>query len=419
MNTIEAKFRIVTPMFLGGADQGVADGIRPPSVKGALRFWWRALNWGNFQQKYPENQATALQKLNEEEARLFGAAKDENKKTGGQGCFLLSIVPPEKAFQHTLKDQVHSDFANNDASRYLAYGLVTGFYSKKTERKAGQLERDCLNENQFFTVKLLFRGDIESSIREALIAFGLLGGLGNRVRHGMGCIALETMTIADHEPWVAPTTLQDYKNKIEEIIPKNTLATDLPPFSAFSIRSRIDSLFCQKTAFQVLEDFGRAMLFYRSWGKDNKVLREDSEKNFQNDHDWSKASFFRCKKETPSWKKEFPDIPYDYHPQRVMFGLPHNYGKPKQQQVTPATKKRRSSPLLFHVHPLAEGNYIGLSILLKSDFLPVGEQINAGGTCVTANIDWLVLTDFLDGNDAKGNKRFPDAKRLHLIGDES
>ncbi len=48
MEKLEATFRIVTPMFIGGADQTPSDGIRPPSVKGALRFWWRALNWGRF-----------------------------------------------------------------------------------------------------------------------------------------------------------------------------------------------------------------------------------------------------------------------------------------------------------------------------------------------------------------------------------
>jgi CRISPR-associated protein Cmr1 len=49
MTVVTARFQIVTPMFLGGAGQK-AEGIRPPSVKGALRFWWRALNWGRFRQ---------------------------------------------------------------------------------------------------------------------------------------------------------------------------------------------------------------------------------------------------------------------------------------------------------------------------------------------------------------------------------
>ena len=48
---ITASLEIVTPMFLGGAaTTEVADAIRPPSIKGALRFWWRALNWSRVYQ---------------------------------------------------------------------------------------------------------------------------------------------------------------------------------------------------------------------------------------------------------------------------------------------------------------------------------------------------------------------------------
>ena len=50
MNTLEATYRIVTPMFIGDAEQK-ATSLRPPSIKGALRFWWRALNWKSYLQK--------------------------------------------------------------------------------------------------------------------------------------------------------------------------------------------------------------------------------------------------------------------------------------------------------------------------------------------------------------------------------
>ncbi len=59
MKTIEASFEIVTPMFISGADD-VAD-LRPPSIKGALRFWWRALHWGQcLQEAGNKEEALAL-----------------------------------------------------------------------------------------------------------------------------------------------------------------------------------------------------------------------------------------------------------------------------------------------------------------------------------------------------------------------
>jgi len=73
MKEIKAIYRIVTPMFIGGANQDPSDGIRPPSFKGALRFWWRALNWGKFYHECRDKKK-ALQALHQEELRLFGSA---------------------------------------------------------------------------------------------------------------------------------------------------------------------------------------------------------------------------------------------------------------------------------------------------------------------------------------------------------
>ncbi|HPU57120.1 MAG TPA: type III-B CRISPR module RAMP protein Cmr1, partial [Verrucomicrobiota bacterium] len=46
MKTLTATYRIVTPMFLGGANPESQAELRISSIKGALRFWWRALMWG-------------------------------------------------------------------------------------------------------------------------------------------------------------------------------------------------------------------------------------------------------------------------------------------------------------------------------------------------------------------------------------
>ncbi len=43
MKTIEFECETITPMFLAGAD-GKTPELRPPSIKGLMRFWWRAIN---------------------------------------------------------------------------------------------------------------------------------------------------------------------------------------------------------------------------------------------------------------------------------------------------------------------------------------------------------------------------------------
>jgi len=96
MQKIEAQFEIVTPMFIGDAEQNATE-ISPSSVKGALRFWWRALNWGRFLEQ-AGNEAKALQLLHRQEVMLFGGLPEKIKddetskeKQIGQGEFLLRV----------------------------------------------------------------------------------------------------------------------------------------------------------------------------------------------------------------------------------------------------------------------------------------------------------------------------------------
>ena len=392
--TLEATFRIVTPMFIGGADQSPSDGIRPPSVKGALRFWWRALNWGRFCQNHKDT-AEALCELHEEETQLFGnAAQEKNgKQTGGQGQFLLTVQSDK--MKCTDKGSVHTKFATHDAARYLGYGLMVPFTSTNRDtnvkKPAGQLDRGCVDEDQRFTVKLLFRDGVDATIQEALIALGLLGGLGSRSRHGMGSLSLESLRKEGESVWPTPTSRDAYIKAIHDLLTGKRTATSPPPYTAFGDQARVDVLLEEDTPYKVLDGFGRGELMYRSWGKNEKVLGQLSEKRFKPDHDWGKNI----------------SRPAGFHPQRVVFGLPHNYGKAPLTHVNPEKQNRRASPLLFHVHALDGKTFVGASVLLPATFLPKDEKINAGGTYVPAKIEWNLLTEFLDGKDTAGKLRFP------------
>ena len=66
---ITLKCEVITPMFLTGAD-GTTPELRPPSIKGALRFWWRALN-GHL----------PLEELKKREGKIFGDTQNRSKIT--------------------------------------------------------------------------------------------------------------------------------------------------------------------------------------------------------------------------------------------------------------------------------------------------------------------------------------------------
>lgn len=408
---IEATYRIVTPMFIGDADQQ-ATGISPQSVKGALRFWWRALNWGRIrsQEKFKTDEL-ALSELHRQEAFLFGSSMDEKKERSGQSCFLLSVSHSDK-LNITVKDSIHQAFSKCNFARYLAYGLMEPFRNNKKNRDAAELDRDCINENQLFTVKLVFHSEPDSSLIDALKTIGLLGGLGSRSRHGMGSIALEKIAykkadVDTAEIYHAPSNLNEYQAAVNALFSASQLelVTSLPPFTAFSSASRVEILVRGSTAYQTLDNFAEKMLVYRSWGRGGNLnggLKSD--KNFEDDHDW--------------YREKNPELPEDFHPRRVVFGLPHNYDREThhvipEPEVGSSGEGRRASPLLFHVHKIHDSSYVGVAIYLPATFLPTNKRIMANLRSVPQKIDWEVITNFLDG---KGGKKYFPNKTIILSG---
>jgi len=79
-----------------------------------------------------------------------------------------------------------------------------------------------------------------------------------------------------------------------------------------------------------------------------------SERNFKHDHDLMKQSVGARRS----------------HPQRIAFGLPHNYGKGASNEVAPdGHLDRRASPLFIHIHQCGVRPVAVLSFL-PACFLP-------------------------------------------------
>ncbi len=222
--TLTATYKIITPMFIGDAEQK-ASWISPMSFKGALRFWWRALAWGRIRSK-PEyhSDELALKQLHHEEAELFG---DTDK---GRGKIAIKIAQPKIK---TLTDWPPNS-ANNPSS-YLAYGITA---SGSVEKNNYEPHRQAIQENVDFDIELITANDISEQqiqhIETALKALGLFGGLGSRSRRANGCTQLTKLNNQDY----LITNYEDYQQKVGTILQKFSNTT-LSPYSAFSK----DSLF--------------------------------------------------------------------------------------------------------------------------------------------------------------------------------
>ena len=164
-----------------------------------------------------------------------------------------------------------------------------------------------------------------------------------------------------------------------------------------------------ESALRLLDRIGREMVRYRSWGNKGKVLGGiPREPNFQADHDLMRV-------------KPVPAELRNLHPQRIAFGLPHNYGQKPQDQVEPADSKldRRASPLFVHIHQAEGSPPIGVLTFLPSMFLPeTRDAISVGGKQVALQTKdfWKPVMNFLDRLlSPSGRKEFIASDRIEEV----
>ena len=307
-NALTATYNIVTPMFIGDAEQNATD-ISPASIKGALRFWWRALNWGRIREMVSCDEL-ALMLLHKQEGELFGSSADNGKAAK----FTLRIVEPEKIRKSSQRDWPKG---GNDSSGYLGMGL---WESGSSEKGNYQAHREYIAENQVFTIHLIYSElakELKESLEDMLIAWGLLGGLGSRARRAFGSVALKTLNKQSYEFKDKNT----YQLAVQKLFKKYRLEnTKQPPFSALCSDSRFS-------------------------------LNDSLSENARSAHAKLGSAF-----------KEYRGQPSDLRGStKRVFGLP----------LTGATKAeedaRRASPLFFHIHPISH-QFVSSILYMPANF---------------------------------------------------
>lgn len=372
LHKLTAEFIINTPLFMSGADQEQAE-LRVSSIKGAIRFWWRTLMYSQFTGNTPEEKIAAMKAM---EDKLFGSTRVQSK-------ILFSLhdetVPPVRDLP-----EAKNKTASALGMRYLGYGVL------ETD---GTPNRDFI-KNGKFTLRLLSKEPIEESIINAIKIFGLIGGLGSRSRKGYGSITLESLK--GKECWAAPPDYENYTKEIKELLNKSQDCKSMPEITSFYKETEVFYLGENTKATEILGCYGLMMMHYRSAGvagvvndysHDGPPVKVfDSENRFKDDHDWYRVD---------GWRAKHPD----FHPERIVFGLPHNYHKKEIHHVESAAYERRASPLFFHIHKLGDNKYAAIAVIMKSVFLPDndGKEIMAGNTSVPLAIDatYSKLSDFL------------------------
>lgn len=164
---IVLEYEVLTPMYMGDAD--LADGVlRPPSFKGLLRFWFRAVA--------PDYVA--------QEAAIFGG-------TSGQSRFLLRVRELQCSvwkWDNRLVARLDSGQGKETRNglRYLGYPFDS--------RLQKGMEREAIGPGSRFALEIVFPVPASQQERRAVLAaawlLGHVGGAGSRSRRGFGSLAL-------------------------------------------------------------------------------------------------------------------------------------------------------------------------------------------------------------------------------------
>lgn len=144
MYTVKFHLKTITPVFMYGAD-GETPELRTQSIKGMMRFWWRAIH-----------SDIDIKELKKQEKKIFGGVGTKNSQ---KSKFTLHILKSEKEYN------------------LFKYSPVPHKHFKKIAIKPG---------NQFVLSIKSTDDSILEIAKDTFIISTILGGFGQRARRGFG-----------------------------------------------------------------------------------------------------------------------------------------------------------------------------------------------------------------------------------------
>ncbi len=248
---IELELEVLTPAFISGANQKAVD-LRAASIRGLLRWWWRATVGNTF---------TSAEKLLQQESEIFGSAE---KRLKSRIAVEVSIHQqklmerakrlPSSGMQFSYR--IGATVGKADILPYLAYGPVRPL--KRDEIRDGRALDPAFNDPEgkalkgpvpirpalapgsSFTVCLAWFPDAlqQDQVRQlvrAACAWVTLGGIGARSRKGFGQLEKKDLDSSSRalrskaEDWWREARSDWLRNGAE-------IQNSLPPFPQLAYR---------------------------------------------------------------------------------------------------------------------------------------------------------------------------------------
>lgn len=247
MYTTEYTCKVITPMLIHGADKKIPE-LRAPSIKGAMRFWWRVVN-----------ASICNEKLNEREQIIFGGINNNPLKSN----FSINVeIDEKKKLINSYSPVPHKN------SNFMVFGFSVG--TEFTVRfSVNNKVIDKIHENgkidQICGEKRL------EEVENVFELLALCGGLGMRSRRGFGAFSIIKKNKKEFNKQV------DIKH-IKELINNIHSANGASTGSGIPVKTGLISIRlgrCFDNVKESLEHIGNCSHNARNINRNNNIQLED------------------------------------------------------------------------------------------------------------------------------------------------
>ncbi|MDF0589656.1 type III-B CRISPR module RAMP protein Cmr1 [Candidatus Methanocrinis natronophilus] len=195
------KIQVITPIVGGGVEPGKNDfitPIRPSSIRGHLRFWWRATKGINYKK---------VSELRQRENEVWGSPDNPSPVTIDVEKLIVGVPqkrsPPDYGFPERFGPEAYALFsAKENDSDIIREGysfrlIVRWLKHDKLQRMREKENEELLRLNK--PIKARYIHDIGPDVIEALRAWVNYGGIGGRTRRGCGALFNEELAFKSIE----------------------------------------------------------------------------------------------------------------------------------------------------------------------------------------------------------------------------
>jgi len=177
---IEAEFEVLTPLFLGNADQEAE--LRSPPFKYLMRYWWRVT----------QHEKADPSSLLEAESRLFGSAGEDGDGATGKSPIKISVSLDKSQSAKPCKDdlpllkKIHHPECRHQNGMINPLLYLGGMGLMKNASVTHSYYRSGLR----FKVNIDYDPYVVEQVRDCLSIIQAFGALGSRCRNGWGSIQM-------------------------------------------------------------------------------------------------------------------------------------------------------------------------------------------------------------------------------------